>query len=700
MGRPLEERRQFRGAWVSNLTPARSYDGFRRPINMWESVDATGSLESTPGNAKTSDKPGEKVNNLYRAISSQTGEVLRLAMTGSTLYWIDAIHAYRDPLITNLNSASLLTFTTMSNKQGEEFVFMFNGVDIPFKVPVEATPVQALGNNTATAANPAGTNLQSTGANFQTSNVVDGWTVFNVTDGSSAFITGITDENNLVHDALLGGFDNQWEVGDSFIVTKVSTIGLQRPDVSQVVVSLSPGGRDNVRGFVKYWISEVQGIVEGPLSLPSATVNAFQVVNDEHVGTRVELTFDDALYYNNTYRIYRTYKDGPDPFFIGEIEVGPSTPGATFVDDVLDADLGDPPELMGDPPPASITSAITFFGRMYGQAKNVLFWSDVEEPESWFTATDGNFRIVGQNDGDVGSTLIRGDDSILFGKQSHLYGLFGRTPREFEIVELRPSDQPTRSIGVPSPNAFTYYEGGIFFYFDKRFYQYAGGRTIRRLSGLIEEDIKFYIGDGDFLGTDPWDVTIGRHAERGRVWATVAESTIFYDENLRRFVGAAKYGYRAYLTDDFGNVEELVCGGFKTDILPDLGALFRANYDAAIDGLDAGVTLLPFSGPGAGIRRFLYVDLWLSSSQAQPITADLKFKVDGLDLINVLGVTVRPATNTLRTRHRHYTKRVQGHDLELTFTAVDNGTTKVQLFEVRLVSQDQTSGSAALLKAS
>jgi hypothetical protein len=41
-----------------------------------------------------------------------------------------------------------------------------------------------------------------------------GGTITNVTDGSSGTVTLISSNNQIVHTALSGGSDNQWEVGD------------------------------------------------------------------------------------------------------------------------------------------------------------------------------------------------------------------------------------------------------------------------------------------------------------------------------------------------------------------------------------------------------------------------------------------------------------------------------------------------------
>ena len=60
------------------------------------------------------------------------------------------------------------------------------------------------------------TSLQDTVNSFTALNIATGDTVENVTDGSSATVTTITDADNIITAALSGGSDNTWTSGDTY----------------------------------------------------------------------------------------------------------------------------------------------------------------------------------------------------------------------------------------------------------------------------------------------------------------------------------------------------------------------------------------------------------------------------------------------------------------------------------------------------
>jgi len=465
----------------------------------------------------------------------------------------------------------------------------------------------------------------------------------------------------------------------------VSNIGLTRQSVTNASTATSAGGENSVKGVVKYFLAELSATTESALSATFGEIDAGD-------GTRINVVLSHADFASKVFKIYRTYANFVDPFYVGQIDTSSST---TFTDDVPDARLGDPPFANGDVPPTGTTSCITYFNRVYAMDGNDLYWSDIGQPESFATWAGGNRLTVGHNDGDVGTAIARDSDGILFFKKGHLYKIFGREPREFEVMELVPSDQPTRSIGTPGINSLTYTSAGIIFYFNGAIYLYNANR-VRRISELIEDDVQNLIGTGDFDESGLWDISMGHQPGNGRVWISLRNATIFYDVQRKRFAGAMKTGFRCYMVDDFGNSETFFCGGSRGDVgVHDTKQIYTADLTATL-AQDHALFLYPF-GSSQTLRRFLYLDVHFKNVSAVR-NIDLFVDIDGQRVTTISASPVNNTGSKTRLLSRFNVGAI-GHEAEVTITSDSgqNSTNPLTLYSVTMGYQDIPTGTGALM---
>lgn len=465
----------------------------------------------------------------------------------------------------------------------------------------------------------------------------------------------------------------------------VSNIGLTRQSVTNATAATNAGGSNNVKGVVKYFLAELSSTTEAALSASFGEIDAGD-------GNRINVVLTHADFASKVFKIYRTYANFVDPFYVGQIDTSSST---TFTDDVSDANLGDPPFANGDVPPSGITSCVTYYNRVYGMDGNDLYWSDLGQPESYATWAGGNRLTVGHNDGDVGTAIARDSDGIIFFKKGHIYKVFGYGPRFDDVRELAPSDQPTRSIGTPGINSFTYTPAGIFFYFNGGFYMYNQNR-VRRLSQLVEDDIDTIITTGDFDESGPWDISMGYQPSTGRVWATLRNATFFYDIQRDRFVGAMQHGFRCYMVDDFGNSESFFCGGSKGDVgSHDTKQIYTSDITTTL-AQDQAVRLYPF-GDSTVLRNFVYVELLFRNAGAAR-NIDLFVDVNGTRVQTYSAESVNDTTGRSRFPSRFYIDSI-GYDCELTITSDSgqNSTNALTLYGVKMAYQDVSEGTGALM---
>lgn len=325
----------------------------------------------------------------------------------------------------------------------------------------------------------------------------------------------------------------------------VSAISVDRPAAADVAtITTARAGSGKVRGTVKYFLAEVtdpDAGDEGAISVAFGQINAKK-------GKKIDITFpNDAAFNSKTFRIYRTYENGEDPFSALEVDVGAS--GGTFTDNVPDEGedaLGDPPLLNGDPPPDDILASVMHLNRAWALGDDsLLYYSDVNHPDSWFTAANGNIISVFKNDGDSGTALgVDGDDLIIW-KANHMYRLVGLLEEEFALRRITRSTQDARNIGTPSINSVTAVPGGFVFYWKQAIYTYFQGR-IRRISDEIE---KHFTSNLD-LNED--QIHLGYDSFNERAWASLpingqrASHVYFYDFKESYWTGRAEYGIKSY----------------------------------------------------------------------------------------------------------------------------------------------------------
>jgi hypothetical protein len=111
----------------------------------------------------------------------------------------------------------------------------------PNLVSVTAQSLLPRQEGTATSADGPGTTLTDTAGLFQTGGsgipvVRVGAKVKNLTDGSSATVTGITSDTVLTHTALTGGVADDWGIGDEYAIFDGDTVLVVRVDGSGDII--------------------------------------------------------------------------------------------------------------------------------------------------------------------------------------------------------------------------------------------------------------------------------------------------------------------------------------------------------------------------------------------------------------------------------------------------------------------------------
>jgi hypothetical protein len=108
-------------------------------------------------------------------------------------------------------------------------------------------------------------------------------------------------------------------------------IGLDRLDVSSSTSTSAGSGA--VKGTVKYWISDMSGTTEGPLSDQFGEIDAADG-STITVGNGNTLPDD-----GNDRRLYRSFANGDQPFYLATVATGTTV----YTDNTADVDLGDLP---------------------------------------------------------------------------------------------------------------------------------------------------------------------------------------------------------------------------------------------------------------------------------------------------------------------------------------------------------------------
>ena len=287
--------------------------------------------------------------------------------------------------------------------------------------------------------------------------------------------------------------------------TSTGTIGLARPDISGATVSINGAAATtslHIEGIVRYAMAALDDDgLEGPLSdwFPGRGSSGTTGAYGFDAGTGSELIVDNMPITDTgsrKMRLYRTMKNRAQPFFLTDLDdVGGTLSVLTYTDSIPDLDLGDLPWLHGDPPPPDAFSPIAFADRMWvlgtrpgvaGARRTTLFWSDLNEPESWWY--DGNWANIFADDGDEATCIVRDPSGILAFKNDHMYRMVGRDPIDISFVEVTSSDNGT-GIGTPGVLSAISTEFGTFFYWNRGVYIYQQGFAFK-ISDPISETLE------------------------------------------------------------------------------------------------------------------------------------------------------------------------------------------------------------------
>ena len=420
-----------------------------------------------------------------------------------------------------------------------------------------------------------------------------------------------------------------------------AAIGSPRPDFSNASISASEVADEdnNVVGTVKYYISQVTLDVEGALSTAFDTDGV-----DTKDGMQVDITFDHADYYNNTYRIYRTSANGFQPQYIGTVDVAAATPGTTFTDNVLDIDLGNVPREHGDPPPADLHTVIVAYGRLFGCNETTLYWSDVNYPESWFTNEFGNNLRIVDGDSDKVCLITQDDLSFVIFTERNIYRLFGRIPEEFELKPIERT--PGLSVGLgfrdgtnDSQNKVISTDHGLVFRSPKGVFLLSGENVVE-----LTKDIRDLLFSGDF-GTKPG---IGYDPQMDELFCTfvladgVSVQTYIYSFRLRQWVGHIDEEYDCFFTFE-GLLYGLHVEGTTAEI--ELLSFFGVTGDINTDAVwEAGELTLPtfYSSTPFALKRFIAFNLLFDDTYTGDFEVEVTIDDETPETISLLAPHVSP----------------------------------------------------------
>ena len=127
--------------------------------------------------------------------------------------------------------------------------------------------------------------------------------------------------------------------------------------------------------------SSTESLAEGPLSQSFGEIDAED-------GYTIDLS-SVPLGTTGKVRLYRTYANGTNAYYVTSLGDGTSPGGTTsYTDDLPDVYLGDPPYNHGDPPLATYQGLIPYYNRLWAIRKNTSFvdYSDLAEPDrDWET---------------------------------------------------------------------------------------------------------------------------------------------------------------------------------------------------------------------------------------------------------------------------------------------------------------------------
>ena len=426
----------------------------------------------------------------------------------------------------------------------------------------------------------------------------------------------------------------------------------------QVEVLNQRVGEEEAQGIVKHFISKIDGTSESALSevikqsdgtegIDAGTGGTVKIVIDKDTPTGDANYTDDPNYYKTaTFKLYRTYEDGAQPYDTGIRITTDGDGDGEAEDDVDDSDLGNLPYIHGDPPPDTSKAALSHFGRIFvadaentagtGGLKCRVYWSDLANPESFWTEENGSYVEVFKGDGEEITALARDRDGVLVFKNNHLYKINGRTPDEFYLTEITLAHPNASAIGTPSLRSFCYTPSGIVFYWNKGVYLYNGSYP-RKISTPIDQDLRGIDSHDEASG-----VAVGYYSHRNQVYVSVPLSgsnpshTYIFDMDVGEWAGRMTDGFRQFFSLSVDADTDLSTFDSDTNEMflgvdwDATGKVYRLDTGTQFESatIDSGLTLSPFFGSSLNrLKTFLYVDVIFEPVAAGII--DLEWWIDG-----------------------------------------------------------------------
>lgn len=388
-----------------------------------------------------------------------------------------------------------------------------------------------------------------------------------------------------------------------------SAVGVSRPDVTNASLATNAGGSNNVKGFVTYYIAQVNAADdESAISEKLGPIDA-------GTGTRIDVDLTHADFSGNTYRIYRTTADGAEPFLVTESFAG----GATYTDDVADSALGNVVYQHGDQPEAAIIDLIERGARIWGlTAAGDLLWTDAGTGDSWWNVDLGNRGRIGRNDGDIAVGLAKDSTGIYVLKEDHIHrALVDPTPEDITVVEFEPVTQEGRNVGVPSRAAYVSAHSVIALYWNKGVYLLSGG-VLNYISRDIEDDL-ILIDAAD----EAAKVALGFFPKRRHLYVSVEHSasgyTYIYDMDVGVWIGRLPVRFSSFLQTFNDSGEEVFWGVSSSD---GFETIWRIEDESGVSGSNqvpaAEVRLPVFAGSNPStLKRLLYVKLEMATCDGE-----------------------------------------------------------------------------------
>jgi hypothetical protein len=340
--------------------------------------------------------------------------------------------------------------------------------------------------------------------------------------------------------------------------------------------------------------------------------------------------------------------------------------------------------LHGDPPPDYVIDATYHYGRAYvlvgsGDGnEGRVFWSDPDNPESWYTQTNGNWFIL--NTALFPTALGRTPGGLVVFCRKKIFFVEGRSPSTFILREITPSGSESGGFGTTYPNQIIETPYGVFFFdWDNRtIFQYSGGRNYTSISEQIEKELRSIPetedgGSGDFRGSfnlfwmNKYGLLLFSYSPRGaETTSGLANKTWLYDPIKKQWVSRLDYGFACWAGRQSNNTkEEFIAARSSASDVSDL-------YTAFSGVTHGGSTITPvlgvptFTNDQPHMEKTLHFIDVLCHPAGTTETVKVDWFIDGATTSDGNATITMTGTDS-RERHRVYIgERGREFDIDLT----------------------------------